>query len=595
MKRFLYILIPILVFAFQYSCTPKTTEPVYLNHHDSAEYIGMNTCRSCHEDKYNTFMHTGMGQSFYLATPEKSVADFTNIKAVYDSFSNLYYYPYWKKDTLYFKEYRLDGKDTTHLLVKRIDYIIGSGQHTNSHLYQENGYLYQAPLTWYAQKGQWGLPPGFENGQNTRFSRKLDEECMSCHNGLPQFEENSGNFFEHIPMGIDCERCHGPGSEHIKKIASGDLTDTSKEIDFSIVNPGKLGWKAQMDVCQRCHLQGNAVLKEGKRFIDFKPGMRLSDYFNVFLPAYEEENNFIMASHVERLNKSKCFLESNKEGSTKNLTCITCHNPHKSVKETSNSFFNAKCKSCHNNGKDCKEILAKPMYEKENCISCHMTTSGTKDIPHVQIHDHKIALPNTEKSKENGMLIGLKVLNNSSPTDAEMLQGYITYFEKFEQNSLYMDKANSLLEHGNNETKIHYHYNLGDYKSILKIAYKTPTKDIKQAWTFYRIATAYSKENQWTNAEEYADSLVLRAPKKLDFLNKAVEIKLRRNNLAGANGILEKLYKLNPSNESTLIHYAKYWLAKENRGKAKRYIEKALKLFPDSEEGNRLMKLYFIP
>lgn len=587
----IYFTFYILILLSSTNCTPKVESPQYLNHHDSVKYVGMNTCRTCHEEKFNSFIHTGMGESFYLATPEKSAAQFENIQPIYDSFSNFYYFPFWDQDTLYFEEFRLDNEDTTHLLIKRIDYIIGSGQHTNSHLYQENGYLYQAPLTWYAQKKQWGLPPGFENGQNTRFSRKLDEECMSCHNGLPHFEENSGNFFSHIPMGIDCERCHGPGGEHVAKIASGNLTDTSKYIDYSIVNPGKLSWQAQMDVCQRCHLQGNAVLKEGKKFTDFKPGMRLSDFFNVFLPAYEEENNFIMASHVERLNQSECFIQSNKEGSDNNLSCITCHNPHISVKETSDKVFNNTCKSCHNDGSDCAEILTLPNFQEQNCISCHMTTSGTKDIPHVQIHDHKIAIPGQNSSKENGKLIGLKVLNNNNPTDQEMLQGYITYFEKFEQNNLYMEKAENLLSNGNNEIRIHYYYNLNAFQEILKIANSMSPENCSKAWSLYRVATAYSKVNQWTNAEIWADQLVEKAPKNLDFVNKAVEIKLRKGNLAGANKLLKKLYQLNPSHEFTLLHYTKYWLAKENIGQAKKYLDKLLQLYPDSQEATRLKKL----
>ena len=65
-----------------------------------------------------------------------------------------------------------------------------------------------------------------------------------------------------MPSGIDCERCHGPGSIHVKQRQNGSKVDTSKYIDYSIVNPAKLSIDEQFDVCQRCHLQGNAILKE---------------------------------------------------------------------------------------------------------------------------------------------------------------------------------------------------------------------------------------------------------------------------------------------------------------------------------------------
>ena len=165
---------------------------------------------------------------------------------------------------------------------------------------------------------------------------------MSCHNAYPDFVLGSENKFKTIPNGIDCERCHGPGSIHVQQKQMGQLVDTAKQIDYSIVNPAKLPIDLQFDVCQRCHLQGNAVLKEGKSFFDFKPGMKLSAIFTVFMPKYENgEKDFIMASHADRLKQSQCFIKSNK------LTCITCHNPHVSVKATQPEVFNAACKNCH--------------------------------------------------------------------------------------------------------------------------------------------------------------------------------------------------------------------------------------------------------
>src|SRR5690606_38519479 len=98
---------------------------------------------------------TGMGQSFAPASKQKSAADFSEHHVVYDKHIDLYYHPFWRDESMYIMEFRLSGKDTIYKRTEKVDYIIGSGQHTNSHLMNVNGYVYQLPLTWYAQKKQW--------------------------------------------------------------------------------------------------------------------------------------------------------------------------------------------------------------------------------------------------------------------------------------------------------------------------------------------------------------------------------------------------------------------------------------------------------
>jgi hypothetical protein len=223
------------------------------------------------------------------------------------------------------------------------------------------------PMTFYTQKRKWDLPPGFEDGHNTHFNRKIGLECMSCHNSYPNFVLGSENKYNGVQEGINCERCHGPGSIHVAQRQTGSKIDTSKYIDYSIVNPAKLSIDRQFDICQRCHLQGNAVLKEGKSFFDFKPGMKLNDFMTVFLPKYENaDDEFIMASHADRLKQSQCFIKSYESVTSTHtgehtgssgtdklkpykdaLTCVTCHNPHVSVRETNKEVFNEACKSCH--------------------------------------------------------------------------------------------------------------------------------------------------------------------------------------------------------------------------------------------------------
>ena len=97
---------------------------------------------------------------------------------------------------------------------------------------------------------------------------------MTCHNAMPAYVEGSENRYVSVPHGIDCERCHGPGSLHIESVMSGNAVNTSMEADYTIVNPARLSVEQQFDICQGCHLQGASVNKAGHTFADFRPGCR---------------------------------------------------------------------------------------------------------------------------------------------------------------------------------------------------------------------------------------------------------------------------------------------------------------------------------
>ena len=149
----------------------ERVKKMFRNLGDSAEYVGMNTCLSCHKNVHDTYKETGMGRSFDLARPWRSDATFDEHAIVYDKDLDYYYKPFFRDSILYVLEFRLEGKDTVHKRMERIDYIIGSGHHTNSHMIHRNGYLFQAPITFYTQEGKWDLAPGYEKGASSRFNR----------------------------------------------------------------------------------------------------------------------------------------------------------------------------------------------------------------------------------------------------------------------------------------------------------------------------------------------------------------------------------------------------------------------------------------
>jgi len=569
MRSIVFLIATCLLFSCQRG--EVSTYTAYLNHNDTVKYIGKEQCRACHTEIYDSYMQTGMGQSFHFATKEHSALANTKLPLIHDSIKNLFYQPFWKNDSLYLKEFRLKGKDTTHLLIQKVTSKIGSGQHTNSHLFEINGYVHQMPYTYYTQDKIADLPPGFEKGNNTRFSREIGIECMSCHNAYPEHESGSTNKYNAIPEGIDCERCHGPGEVHVQQKLAGNIIDTSKYIDYSIVNPAKLPLDLQFDVCQRCHLQGTSILADGKSFTSFKPGQHLNEVMDVYLPKYKNEQSFIMASHVDRLKQSACFQNAE-------MTCVTCHNPHKSVTTLSSTYFDNKCMQCHDLCKDNKI---------QNCTSCHMPSSSSTDIMHVAITDHKIGIHTTEK-QEKGAFMGLFAINNDKPTNLSKAKAYLKQYESFQANPIYLDSAFRFLQLTDNNftAYIQYYYLRNDEKGLINFVLSTPLDTSKYnssdlAMSYSRMGEVFVSQNLSNDAEVYFEKSVILMPYVIDYKTKYGSFLINNKRLEEAKFIFNSALSLNPTIKEVHLNLGYISLLEHNFEKADLYLKQALALDPD--------------
>lgn len=565
----------------------------FLNLHDSVTYVGMQTCLSCHKDIHDHYVHTGMGRSFDLATPSRSDATFDEHALVYDKDKDFYYKPFFEDSILYVLEYRLEGKDTVHKRKERIDYIIGSGHHTNSHLSSRNGYLYQVPITFYTQDQKWDLAPGFEKGMNTRFDRSIEAECLTCHNHFPKQVVGSENKYMEMPRGIECERCHGPGSLHVKEKLRGNLIDTSQFADYTIVNPKHLPIELQMDICQRCHLQGVAVLNEGSSFFDFRPGMSLSAIMQVYLPRFTDSHErFIMASQADRLRLSPCYIQSGK------LSCITCHNPHHDVKSREKNRYNEACLDCHKSGEKgfCSAPEADRKLESNDCVLCHMPRSGSIDIPHVTITDHNISKQTVLKRKLNeqeksdiAQFLGLQSLTKTQPSDLELAKGYLALYDKYMKDRFVLDSAAFYLNRSKASpqaqfiTRIHYLFAAENYSGMLNVAPTLDLGEITDAWTSYRIGEAYYRLQQISQALPYFEKAVLLRPYNLDFQEKLGVTLARLGKLDKAREIFNFVLSEDLKRPLTYSNLGYMSAASGDFDKALYYYDKALFFDPDHE------------
>ena len=558
----------------------------------SASYVGMETCRGCHSEIYKTFIETGMGKSFGLATRQKSAADFEPKHAViYDKELDYYYKAQWQNDSLFITEFRLNGRDTIHKRREHINYIVGSGQYTNSHIWSSNGYLYQAPITFYTQKQQWDLAPGFEGGASTRFNRIIQSECMTCHNGLPGFEQQSLNKYTNVKTGIDCERCHGPGSLHVAARQNGLPVDTGKTPDYTIVNPRRLSTELQNNICQRCHLQGIAVLEEGKTFFDFRPGMRLSEVMNVFMPQYEgARDKMIMASHVERMKLSNCYAVSEK------MSCITCHNPHISVKFTPRSQYIMACNSCHGAAADvhCSETEATRAAAGNDCITCHMPRNGAIDIPHVAVTDHYIRKRPQKDTLESKItaFLGMRCFNNDNPGPLSKARAFMEFYERYTPNNALLDSAvfyiNMVVsdeeKKHQNRDYIRVHFLLQHYDRAVGYAKIQQPTEMRDAWTAYRVGESYSRLGKPALAETWLRQAVKLMPLALDFQVKLGDVLTDLKKYPEAEQTLQYVLAEDPKKTAALASVGYLYMQQNNLAAAQPNLLKAFRQDPDREQ-----------
>ncbi len=616
-----------LLFFFCSACSSGPEDLVFRNWDKQVHAVGSERCRPCHAEIYEAFFQSEMGRSMSRVSRAHSSASFgAGAEAlVYDEEKDFYYYPFWRDDSLYIREFRLEGGDTVHLLEAPVAYIVGSGQHTNSHLIARGGYLYQAPLTFYTQQGRWDLAPGFAHGGNQRFFRRLEWECVSCHSDLPEVDEGAFHRYRKALKPIGCERCHGPGSLHVEEKERGFLVDTAVEADLSIVRPSRLSRERLMDLCQRCHLQGVSVPVEKKSYLDFRPGMRLHDYIRYFLPRYEDSDRaFIMASQADRLKMSACYQKSD-------LTCLSCHDPHHSIQKTDRKFFVDACLRCHTEGLGRVCLLAEEKQKSsgKDCVSCHMPRSGSIDIPHVQITDHYIRRDSIWRKPAKGKaFLGLELLTGEA-TPLLMAQGYLAFHERYDQGPEMLDSAFFYLrqlEHLPLKEWVYYCFARGDYEALLRFVEKNPEKP-RDAYTFYRIGEAFLQKGEAGKALIFFEEALALRPAHPPFhekrgvaltalqryaeaerafltalsldswlpvsLNNLGYLKAIRGNFDEAEHLYREALRLNPDYARAWLNLGALLLQKGQKAQSRAALERCLSLEPGMSEAELALKKFW--
>ena len=357
----------------------------------AAAFTGNNACRPCHADLVKGYEATPMARSTGPIAGQVPMGSFRHGASG--------------------NEYRIasDGKVIIRppkgpATTQQFDYAIGSGAAGISFLQLRNRFLYQAPIAWYSQKKQWAPSPGYEADHEMNWDRKVDPSCLLCHASQLTHIYGTINRYATPPFqqaGVSCERCHGPGSEHVAGKAR-------------MVLPPKLDAERRDDTCRQCHLMGEArVPRPGKAFGEYRAGDRLGDFVAYFVFDDPAGAKLRTTSHVEKLAASKCKLASGDK-----MWCGTCHDVHTTPKQPV-AWYREKCFTCHS---------PDPCRRGPDCTSCHMPKSEAWDAGHAAFTDHSI--PRHRNSAQFDAPLPWK-LRPFSPADAGVRELGLAYAEVY--------------------------------------------------------------------------------------------------------------------------------------------------------------------
>lgn len=374
--------------------TPRTAEVAYRNTAPNVAYVGSSACAACHKDIYDDYVKTDMGRSMSAGSLPAGYSPLDLVPkpvTIYSKQLNRYFEVSRQGSDIYQSEYELDaGGREVFRNTQKIEYVIGSGANGFGCLVRPKGYLFEAPLSYFAKTKGWGLSPGFERG-DFGFNRPILAACIACHSGLAQPVPGRNALYRDPPfreITIGCENCHGPGELHVRERMAG--APLAGDADGSIVNPAQLpSWLADQ-VCMSCHQGGDArVLQPGKSELDFRPGTPLDATLAIYKVPLDRNSlpQSDLLEHYSSMILSKCYRASGGR-----LSCLSCHNPHhQPTPAEALVYYRNRCLSCHSDP-SCALPLAERLRRTppNDCAGCHLPKREVPGFSHAALTNHRI-------------------------------------------------------------------------------------------------------------------------------------------------------------------------------------------------------------
>lgn len=334
-----------------------------------SQYVGSESCRSCHENIAALQQTTPM----FHAGARAADAPILRANPQMTFHASGFSYSLSRGTT----EVTFSAADGTQHSTAPVVWAFGAGEYGQTYILEKNGIYTESRLSYYTSLKALDITPGqastTPHGVEEALGKKLDagtaEDCFRCHTSEAVTSEILDSD-KAIP-GVTCESCHGPGARHVAAMKNHDYEDGPA----TITNPRNLSPSDLVDFCGACH----------RTWADVAMGMPSN----------------MGAARVRfqpyRLEMSRCWGN----GDDARITCIACHDPHRPIVHDL-SAYDAKCLACHSAG------MRSPAHREartckvsaSRCVSCHMPRVEVPEA-HATFTDHDIRIVRARQRAED--------------------------------------------------------------------------------------------------------------------------------------------------------------------------------------------------
>jgi hypothetical protein len=227
-----------------------------------------------------------------------------------------------------------------------LTWVFGAGMLAFTPVGERDGKYFEHRVTWYSALQRPGMTMGHPSAIPQSAAAALGQtqtaqtifRCFNCH----ATNVKPGPDFGAMQPGVQCERCHGGGSDHVSA-------------------PGRANVRknASVQACAECH--------------------RMPDQNAANKTSPEKADALSIRFAPVGLMASKCYQSSQA------LTCVTCHDPH-GRPYPEKPDYEKKCQSCH--APASLVVSNCPRQNDTRCLTCHMVKATP--LPGLTFTDHRI-------------------------------------------------------------------------------------------------------------------------------------------------------------------------------------------------------------